>query len=415
MISTLIGGSSTIGTAQMGYSNGLSAWWFTLGSGIGCLLFGLRLVKPLRKTGYTTIQQIVSNEYGTALGVITSILSAIGIVINVMAQFLSANVLFTTMLGISPIYSSIIAVIVMICYVVFGGVLGTGILGNVKLILIYTAIIFGVYTISVSNGGFAHLYSVLPKEQYFNIFGRGMGVELGSLFSVLLGVLCGQTYVQTIMSGKNDSASIKGTIATALLLPPVGLGGAFIGMYMKVNYPSIESSQAFPLFVINHMPPILGGAILATLLLALVGTGSGMALGLGTIVTKDIYKKFIKKDADSASELFVSRVTIIICFVFSAIFAYANQNAIILSWTIISTGLRGVVLFVPMFGALFFKNRIDSRFAAASSILGVAALMAGNMMLDLTFDPLFLAMGVSMLIGILGMWVQSYQAGKKPI
>jgi SSS family solute:Na+ symporter len=217
------------------------------------------------------------------------------------------------------------------------------------------------------------------------------------------------------MSGKNDSASIKGTIATALLLPPVGLGGAFIGMYMKVNYPSIESSQAFPLFVINHMPPILGGAILATLLLALVGTGSGMALGLGTIVTKDIYKKFIKKDADSASELFVSRVTIIICFVFSAIFAYANQNAVILSWTIISTGLRGVVLFVPMFGALFFKNRIDSRFAAASSILGVAALMAGNMMLDLTFDPLFLAMGVSMLIGILGMWVQSYQAGKKPI
>ncbi|WP_040584125.1 hypothetical protein [Sedimentibacter sp. B4] len=43
LISTLIGGSSTIGTAQLAYSYGMSAWWFTLGSGLGCLLFGLFL------------------------------------------------------------------------------------------------------------------------------------------------------------------------------------------------------------------------------------------------------------------------------------------------------------------------------------------------------------------------------------
>ena len=32
---TLVGGSSTIGTAQLAFDYGISAWWFTLGGGVG--------------------------------------------------------------------------------------------------------------------------------------------------------------------------------------------------------------------------------------------------------------------------------------------------------------------------------------------------------------------------------------------
>ena len=31
ILGTMIGGASTIGTAQMAFAGGLSAWWFTLG------------------------------------------------------------------------------------------------------------------------------------------------------------------------------------------------------------------------------------------------------------------------------------------------------------------------------------------------------------------------------------------------
>ena len=37
IIGTLVGGSSTIATAQLAYTFGMSAWWFTLGAGIACL------------------------------------------------------------------------------------------------------------------------------------------------------------------------------------------------------------------------------------------------------------------------------------------------------------------------------------------------------------------------------------------
>ncbi|KAF5063186.1 MAG: sodium:solute symporter family protein [Sedimentibacter saalensis] len=408
LISTLIGGSSTIGTAQLAYSYGMSAWWFTLGSGLGCLLFGLFFVKPFRNSGCITIQQVISHEYGNFAGVVASVLSSFGIVLNIVAQILSANALLTAVFGIRPVLSAAITVAIMICYVVFGGVLGTGILGNVKLVLTYIAVGFGTYKILTLSGGFTPIYNALPKEQYFNMFARGFGIDIGSLVSVILGVLCGQTYVQTILSGRNDIDAKKATVAAALLLPPVGLGAVFIGMYMKINYPLIESSQAFPIFVLENMPPLLGGAVLATLLLALVGTGSGMALGFGTIVSKDIYKKFIRKDADGKKELLVSRIFIVLSFLISAAIVSINKQTAILTWGFLATGLRGTVLLFPMLGALFFKDKIDHRFAVASSIGGITAHLTCELFFELSFDSLFAGVGVGFIIFAVGAIVKKF-------
>ena len=41
IIGTLVGGSSTVGTAQLAFEYGMSAWWFTLGSGFACLVLAL--------------------------------------------------------------------------------------------------------------------------------------------------------------------------------------------------------------------------------------------------------------------------------------------------------------------------------------------------------------------------------------
>ncbi|MEL7649001.1 MAG: sodium:solute symporter family protein [Sedimentibacter sp.] len=410
LISTLIGGSSTIGTAQLAFSYGLTAWWFTLGTGLGCLLFGFFLVKPFRKSGFDTIQQVISHEYGSTAGVVASVLSSIGIVLNIVAQILSANALLTTVFGISTAMSAAITVSIMICYVVFGGVLGTGILGNVKLVLTYVAVGFGTYKILSLSGGMTPIYNALPAEKYFSMFARGFGIDFGSLVSVVLGVFCGQTYVQTILSGRTDSDAQKATVAAALLLPPVGLGSVLIGMYMRIQHPLMDSSQAFPLFVLENMHPLLGGAVLATLLLALVGTGSGMALGFGTIVSKDLYKKFICRTADGKRELLVSRTFIVLSFLVSSFIVSMNPDSPILSWGFLATGLRGTVLLFPMLGALFFKNKVHIGFAVASSIAGVGTHLACGILLDLNFDPIFPGIAAGFLVFSAGAFAKRNKA-----
>ena len=55
IIGTIVGGAATIGTAQLGFQLGLTAWWFTLGSGIGFIIMGLFYARPLRNSGLMTI------------------------------------------------------------------------------------------------------------------------------------------------------------------------------------------------------------------------------------------------------------------------------------------------------------------------------------------------------------------------
>ena len=61
---TVVGGGATVGTAQLAYSMGLSAWWFTLGSGIAFILMGLFYAGKLRTTGLETIPQYLKRNYG---------------------------------------------------------------------------------------------------------------------------------------------------------------------------------------------------------------------------------------------------------------------------------------------------------------------------------------------------------------
>ncbi len=41
LLGTSIGGGATVGTAQMAFSFGISAFWFTLGTGIAFIIMGL--------------------------------------------------------------------------------------------------------------------------------------------------------------------------------------------------------------------------------------------------------------------------------------------------------------------------------------------------------------------------------------
>lgn len=401
IIGTLVGGSSTIGTAQLAFNYGVSAWWFTIGSSLGCLILGLILCKPLRNSNSTTIQEIIRKEYGESSGVITSVLATIGIILNIVAQILAANSILTTMFGLDSSIAGVITIIMMACYVVFGGVKGTGVLGVIKLVLIYLGVVICGVTSLVKSGGIGSIYATLPHAKYFNFFARGFGVDFGAGLSVALGVISTQTYIQAIISAKSHKDAKKGALISFCLIPPIGLLGIFVGYFMCINFPGIDAGQALPKFVIQYMPSAFAGVILATLMIAIVGTGSGMALGFGTIFTNDIYVRFINRNANSIKQLFVTRSTIIISLIVSLIFTNGNLKSAILTWGFMSMGLRAVVLLIPMCMALYRPGKVHKYYAMASSCLGLVAMLLGSM-INLPFDTLFIGLGVSLVIMLFG-------------
>ena len=105
---TCIGGGATVGTAQLASTVGLSAWWFTLGTGISLILMGLFYAKPLRRTSLETIPQYLSIHYGKSAGSFTSICSSFGMLFSAVASSLPAIAIISVLLDISSWSASLI-------------------------------------------------------------------------------------------------------------------------------------------------------------------------------------------------------------------------------------------------------------------------------------------------------------------
>ena len=101
LIGTLAGGASTIGPAQLAFSYGFSAWWFTMGGGIGLIVMALSFAKPLYCSGASTIAQIFEREYGRKVAITTALLMSIGTFLSITSQFLSGISLITSVSEIS--------------------------------------------------------------------------------------------------------------------------------------------------------------------------------------------------------------------------------------------------------------------------------------------------------------------------
>lgn len=435
IMGTLIGGQSTVGTAQLAFTYGISAWWFTLGAALGCVVLAIGYVIPLRRSGCTTLLEVVSKEYGKKAEILGSILCSLGMFVSVVAQILSASALLMTLFPIKFYLATAISCLVMMIYVVFGGLWSAGIGGIVKLILLcISSLAGGIIVLSLTDGYHGimtaienmmaniQLDAVTVGERYNNLLARGAAKDIGSGLSVILGVLATQSYAQGIWAAKTDSAARKGAMWSALLTIPIGAACVLIGLYMRGHYVTAEemnliaeagkslpenigvmatTAQAFPLFITHCMPEFLGGIVLGTLLITVIIGGSGLTLGSSTILVRDVFMKINPSLSESAKNLKVSRLTIVGILLMSVFVAATFSGSFINDLGFLSMGLRSTAVFVPLTLALFFPKRFKYKWIVVSIIAGTAALIL-TQILKLPVDGIFVGLGVSVLCCLLG-------------
>ena len=295
-----------------------------------------------------------------------------------------------------------IVIVLMAAYVVFGGAWGAGMVGIAKTILLYLAtFVCGVVSLKL-GGGLKEFVAALPAEQYFSLFARGYWKDGGAGASLIFGVLTTQAYILPVVSAKTLKVSKAGAALGGVLTVVIGLAGIFVGMFMRLNMPDIVSSTALPRFVLTYLPGFTGGVILATLLVALVGTGAGLALGISSMLCNDIYKPLIRPKATEKEQLLVSRGVIVVVLLAAALFSMGEVGSMILSWSFLSMGLRGAVAFAPLCFALFSPGRVSKSFAAAAIVVGPVLVLVGSFILPKDIDPLFLGMAGALLICFIG-------------
>ena len=411
IMGTLVGGSSTVGTAQLAFNYGMSAWWFTLGGGIACLVLALVYAGPWRKSGCMTLIGIISKEYGPKAGLAASLMSSLGTFINVIAQLIAGTAVIAVIapnLGLVP--ALVITAVFMALYVVLGGTQGAGMVGILKLVLLYVSMIgCGVMVLALSGGigGFSQMVQSIDNlsgVHFTSLIAQGAGKDIGAGVSLVLGVLTTQTYAQAVMSGKSDRAARTGALISAFLIPPIGIGGILVGLFMRANYPDIVAKNALTAFTTLYLPPVLSGLILGTLFIAVVGTGAGLAMGISTIIRRDILRRYSDRLSDEKLNNVLSKGIIILVMAAGVLLSSGPLGDTILSFGFMSMGLRGAVVFLPMSLALWRHGKVNHTCIILSIIASpLTVLLFGKVwQLPGGLDPLFAGIAVSAVCCIAG-------------
>ena len=279
LLGSLVGGASTVGTVQMAYSYGMTAWWFALGGGIGCLLLALRFAVPLRRSRITTIADYLNASYGggrcgRGIALAATAASSLGTFISICAQFLSCIALLRGVLPLSVPAAALVAALSIWGFVAFGGMKSFAKLGEAKIALLFVTLT-ACAAAALGWGGFAAMRQNLTFQPWLNPFGRGFVPELGYLASMIVGVFTTQIYIQSFAAAKNLHAARRGAFASALIMPPMGLLGTAVGLSVRASGADVQPDQVLSWFIMNSFPPLIGGLLWGGVVITVVGCAAG--------------------------------------------------------------------------------------------------------------------------------------------
>ena len=396
IIGTIVGAAATIGTAQLGFKVGISAWWFTVGSGISLIVMALFYAKPLRDSGLTTISEFLVINYGKNAGPISSIAATVGIFLSIVASMLTAIHLIAGVFHVNLLEASAVIMIVVLLSVFLGGISGSGMAGLVKVGLIFgTIFIAGIWAYN-DLGDISGIRMTFPATPWLSMFAGGSEKVVYNLLSLIIGVISTQSYIQALFSASDSKTASIGCIIAAIIVIPIGLPSAIIGMSVQASNPEINSIDALPVYLLHYMPDWLGGAAIAALILSALWSISGLVLGCGTMISRDIFKAVFCFENHRVL-LWINRSFVFLITLAAEIVVFYNSDSYVLDWTYLSMALRGAGIFLPLTFAIIFKNKVPAKAGLLSMLAGIFVALTWRLFFPEAKETLFPSLAFNLL------------------
>ena len=412
IIGTIVGAAATIGTAQLGFKVGISAWWFTIGSGISLIVMALFYAKPLRDSGLTTISEFLVINYGKNAGPISSIAATVGIFLSIVASMLTAIHLIAGVFHVNLLEASAIIMIVVLLSVLLGGISGSGTAGLVKVGLIFgTIFIAGIWAYN-DLGGISGIRMTFPATPWLSIFAGGSEKVVYNLLALIIGVISTQSYIQALFSASDSKTASIGCIIAAIIVIPIGLPSAIIGMSVQASNPEINSIDALPVYLLHYMPDWLGGAAIAALILSALWSISGLVLGCGTMISRDIFKAVFCFENHRVL-LWINRSFVFLITLAAEIVVFYNSDSYVLDWTYLSMALRGAGIFLPLTFAIIFKNKVPAKAGLLSMLAGIFVALTWRLFFPEAKETLFPSLAFNLLFLLPGVLWAVMQKSRK--
>ncbi len=374
MCALLLGGTSTIGTAALGYRYGISGIWIVTMLGLGVLLAGLFMMKRVRKMKVYTVAQFLTVRYSAVAGYACAVVSGIYAMMVCVTQIIATGTILQVIMGWNMMTAMIVAGVVTILYTMLGGMCAITFIELIQ----FGFIVFGILIVLVPNalnrvGGMTVLMNSLPKS-YFQLFSIGPLTVIKYFFLYCMGAMVGQDVWQKFFTAKDDRVVKWGGVQTFLFVVIYAVCCALVGMCGRVLFPKLENPQlVFSFVTSNVLKTGWLGITLAGILSVLLSSASGLLLAASSLVMNDIIRPLRSKKASEKQMINQNRIAIVIIGIVS-VFIAIKLDDVLVSLDVAYSVLSGA-LFLPIVLGIFWKRATRKAAITAIAVSSIVVLV----------------------------------------
>lgn len=392
----VIAGASVTGTAQGGYSQGISAIWVFVGKGLSCVVVALVLSKfysDAGKAGVMSVPEAFKWRFNTGVRYVMVFIVLMPMTMVCSAQCKAAASLLSPMLGIDT------GVLVVATAVLFCALALSGLRGIAKMNVVHSLMIFfGVFIVMVvcvaSQGGVAEVLAKAPPS-HSNLLYPSVSEILGQFVSAILAFCIAVTPANACFSNPREGVNKKGLIIAGILAAVFSFFPAFIGLSGAVALPGIDGNT-----ILYRMPetisPALSGLASMAVLAAVLSTAPFLFLAFPTVLVRDIVIP-IKGDVSEKSQLTITRVSLV---AFTCFVLFLSFNSIeIFSQFVGANHIKAVGAFALLLGISWKRltNRAVFWSMLVTGVLSTYWYFSGSVF-GLDIEPLWPALALEFLI-----------------
>lgn len=390
MAATNFSAFTFFGFAGAAYKFGL-AYYGIMGFGTGFMalsfyFIGKRVWRLGKEHGYITPSELIGDRLKSdSAGIIFMAVMVVFTLPYLATQAIGGGIALDQLTdgAVSYELGAVIVTCVVLAYVLIGGMRADAYTDVLQGVMMIVTLIAAVGIVSAGLGGFTEANTRLAvefPELVSRPGGKGFFTPQIWISYMLLWTMCDPMFPQLFVRfyAARDERAIKFSMmmyapVTAILF----LGPVLIGAWGNLQFPGLTGTMTdniLPMMVGEFAPAWVLGIMLSGAFAALMSTADSQLLVLSSMLTRDVYRKWLRKDADQAREFIVGKVLVVVLALVGLGIALSSVET--LFETLTKTTFTGLAVLFPTTVAVLYWKRV-TKWGCMASILAGELTYAG--------------------------------------
>ncbi len=324
------------GAYQMGMNN-ISVWF--LGITIGWFLVAWAVFLPMYRSGMFTNSEYLERRFGPSTRVISVIVQVFyrTNVLGNVAYSLYLTFAVLTGWGESTWYLVVAIAAGAALYTATGGLKSVALTDSIQSIVMLVAALVMWCVVYDAVGGFAGMERSMVEAEVDVTIRRAMThvgeplddipplvVIVGWILTLMAYCIVNHSQSMRMLAARSEWDVKMAAVVAAVVTSIVMWFNITLGILGRGARPDLDNpDMIFPILVSDYLVPlsgVLAGIVVAGLLAGGISTFDSIGSALAAVFTRDLYARFLVRDADDRHYLWVSRITTVVVIAISFVF-----------------------------------------------------------------------------------------------